>query len=266
MSDHGSHYSSDGNPFSHPGYGATVISAGVGMGMLRSGIPAGNEPVPRVPRSLYDKKHCGACDASTERSDGHWKEEHIHDNIECRRAYLDGTCEYERYAFAVMPDRIYAPEGYVPPTQTPQLQYSNPQFQIQETQAYSSEPPGTQSETQSTQAYFIPHSPQYLQEQQHSDQALSPNAYQTNHPSAWLHSRTNPSQPDQGYTQHPTEMQDDSYTGDESHNSSPAHGSGAQRAPVATVGASQGRGYTNATLNSGSSHRGSRRAGSSRRS
>ncbi|TGO26509.1 hypothetical protein BPAE_0058g00280 [Botrytis paeoniae] len=165
-----------------------------------------------------------------------------------------------------MTESEYSPEGYVSPTQTPQLQYSSPQLQIRETRAYPSNPPVTQSETQSTQAYLIPHSPQYLQEQQHSDQGLSPDAYQTNHPSEWLHWPTNPSQPDQGYAQYPAEMHDDSYAGDASHNSSPTHGSEAQRAPVAPVGASQGRGYTDATRNSGSGRHSHRGAGSSRRS
>ena len=265
MSDHGSYYSSDSNPFNHSAYGDTVISAGVGMGMLRSGFPAGGEPVARVLRSSYDKNHCGRCDAQTGYSEN-WKVQHINDNIECRRAYLDNTCRYEREAFATMPDPIYAPEGYVP------LQDPNPQLQTQE-----------------TRAYFIPHSPQYPQEQQFSDQGLSPNAYQTNYPSTWLDSTTGPSQQDQvlspnayqtdhpsiwldssqqdqGYTQYPTEMHDNSYAGDASHNSSPAHGSEARHAPETTISASQGRGHTSTTRHSGSSRRGYRRAGGSRRS
>ncbi|TEY62558.1 hypothetical protein BOTCAL_0160g00030 [Botryotinia calthae] len=239
MSDHGSYYSSDSNPFNHSAYGDTVISAGVGMGMLRSGFPAGGEPVPRVSRSLYDKNHCGGCDAQTDYSEN-WKEQHIHDNIACRIAYLEKTYRYEREAFATMPDPVNAPEGSVP------LQYSNP--------------PVTQSETQSAQAYLIRHSPQYPQ-QQFSDQVLSPNAYQTNYPSTWLDS----SHQDQGYAQYPTEMHDNSYTGDASHNSSPAHGLEAQRAAETTVSASQERGYTSNTHHSGSSRHGYRRAGGSRR-
>ncbi|KAF7907951.1 hypothetical protein BELL_0905g00040 [Botrytis elliptica] len=283
MSDPSSHYRSEGDPFDHQAYGATVISAGVGMGMLRSGIPAGDEPVPRVLRSLYDKIHCEASNESTERSDRHWKEEHIHDNIECRRAYFERTCTYERDAFATRPDPIYRPEGYVTPTQISQLQYSNPQLQIQQTRAYSSNSPVTQSETQSAQAYFISHSPQTPQEEEHSDQGLSPNAFQTTHPSEWLHSDqrlspnayqinypstwlnspNHPSQPDQGYAQHPTEVHDDPYTDDASHNSSPAYDSEAQRAPAANFGASQGREYTTTTRNSDSGRRGHRRTGSS---
>ncbi|TGO26510.1 hypothetical protein BPAE_0058g00290 [Botrytis paeoniae] len=61
MSGHGSHHSSDA-------YGGTVISASVGMGMLRSAFPEGREPVPQVERALFDKNHCGACDASTDYS------------------------------------------------------------------------------------------------------------------------------------------------------------------------------------------------------
>ncbi|TGO36949.1 hypothetical protein BHYA_0110g00140 [Botrytis hyacinthi] len=260
MSDDGSYYSSEGDPFGHLAYGATVVSDGVGMDLLSSGIPAGNEPIPRVPRSLYDPIHCGACNSSTDRSGRYWKEDHINDNIECRRAYFNGTCEYEREAYATRPDPICRPGVYVPPTQHP-----NPQLQIREIRAYSSNPPVTQSETQSTQAFLIRQSPQYAQEHEHSDRRLSPNAYQNMYPSTWLHSQTHHSQPDQGYAQHPTEMHDESYTGDASHNSSPAYDSEAQRAPAATVGASQGREYTSTTRNSGSGHRHRRGGGSSRR-
>lgn len=260
MSGHGSHYSSQGDPFGHPAYGAIVISDNIGMGMLTSEIPAGNEPVAGVQRSLYDPIHCGACNASREDSERHWKRDHINNNIECKRAYLNGTCEYEREAHATRPDPIYRPGEYVHP-----IQYSNSRLQVRETRAYPSNPPVTQSETQSTQAFLIRQSPQDAQEQEHSDQGLSPNAYQNMYPSAWLHSPTHSSQPDQGYAQHPTEMHGESYTDDASHNSSPGYDSEAQRAPAATVGASQGRGYTDAARNSGSHRHRHRGDGSSRR-
>ncbi|TGO56607.1 hypothetical protein BOTNAR_0219g00150 [Botryotinia narcissicola] len=260
MSDYGSHYSSEGDPCNHQAYGAIVVSDEVGMHMLSSGFRAGNEPVARLQRALYDPIHCGACNASREDSDRYWKGDHVNDNIECRRAYLNGTLQYEREAFATLPDPIYRPGEYVPLTQN-----SNPQLQIRETQAYLSNPPVTQSEAQSTQAFLIRHSPQNAQEQEHSDQGLSPNAYQNMYPSTWLHSSTHHSQPDQGYAQYPTEMHDESYTGYASHNSSPAYDLEAQHAPAATVGASQGRGYTNETRNSGSGHHHHRGGGNSRR-
>ncbi|KAF7891685.1 hypothetical protein EAF00_007987 [Botryotinia globosa] len=260
MSDDGSYYSSESDPFDHQAYGATVVSDEVGMDMLNSGFPAGNEPVPRTQRALYDPIHCGACNASKENSDGYWKQKHIEENAECRRAYFNGTLQYEREAFATLPDPIYRPGEYVPPTQ-----HSNPRLQIRETGAYSSNPAVTQSETQSTQAFLIRHSPQNAQEQENSDQGLSPNAYQNMYPSTWLHSSPHHSQPDQGYAQHPTEMHDESYTGYASHNSSPAYDLEAQSAPAATVGASQGRGYTNETRNSGSGHHHRSGDGSSRR-
>ncbi|KAF7890932.1 uncharacterized protein EAF01_010741 [Botrytis porri] len=256
MSDQGTYHSSGGDPFDHSAYGTTQISAGTGMRMLRSGFSAGNEPVPRVARSLYDPEHCGACNASTESSDEHWKAEHIRDNRDCREAYLNRTCLYENDLYATMEDPIYRPGEYVPP----------PGLQIRETRNNPSNPPVTQSETESSQAYVIRNSPQYLQEQQHSDQGLSPNAYQINHPSEWLQSTSHHSQPDQRYAQYPTETHDDSYTSDVSHNSSPAYNAEAQRAPEATVDASQGRGHTSTTRNDDSRSHSSRREGSSRRS
>ncbi|KAF7950433.1 hypothetical protein EAE96_007718 [Botrytis aclada] len=249
MLDHGSQHSSEGDSFKHRAYGATHISCPLGMGKLNSPLPA-RGPVPQVRRSLYDPIHCGACDAWKDGSDEDWKRQHINESIDCRDAYWKGTCEHERLAYATMPDSIHAPGGYIPPTQISQRQYSNPRLQIRETRAYSSNPPVSQSETQSAPAYLIPHSPQYLQEQQHSNQRLSPNAYQTNHPSAWLHSSTHPSQPDQRYAQYPTEIHDNSYTSDASHHSSPAYDSEAQRAPAASVSASQGRGHTTTTRDS----------------
>ncbi|KAJ8063398.1 hypothetical protein OCU04_008619 [Sclerotinia nivalis] len=241
--------SSDSDPYAHPNYGRVVTAARVGMGMLTSEIPAEHEPVIKVARSLYDKEHCGGCDARGDSTVENWKNEHINENIECRRAYRDNTCRYERAEFAVIPDPPYQPHDYIPPSETPQLQHPAPQFQAQQVHTYVTPyppftqsqtqpndpytipnfpqyaegqqtqqihtyvtpyPPFTQSQTQPNDPYAIPNFPQYAEGQQGQQPALD--AYWTNYPSPWLEATANTGQPGQQYNpQQSTEMYDPSY-------------------------------------------------------
>ncbi|KAF7862023.1 hypothetical protein EAF04_007903 [Stromatinia cepivora] len=221
--------SRDSDPFAHPNYGRVVITAGVGMGMLTSEILPGHEPVIKVARSLYDKNHCGGCNASRDDTVENWKDKHINENIECRRAYQDKTCQFERYASEIRPDPIYQPQDYIPPSETPppqhpgpqfqtqqfhpQLQHPAPQFQTQQAHSHVTPyPPSTQPQTQAVEAYAIPNSPQYAEGRQSQQPALD--AYRANHPPEWLEATANTSQPGQQHNpQQMTEIYDPSYAG-----------------------------------------------------